>query len=312
MAKIPSKTTEPDSARDIEKYARRLLRAADVGNRLPTPQEDILKCRKLVLSGGIDLDAYAESKFRKKSRALISGIGKIMGILDFRDKTVIISPDVPETRKLFVTFHEISHDMLPWQVDTYIYFADSNEALRPDIEWKYEKEANFGSVQLLFQCGRFQKEAREYELSLRTGRKLKQDYGTSYHSTFWNYVETNSKSCVLLIMRQCNYAVMHDGNMELPYRLLYPVASEKFIDEFGGMSLPDLYYSDHPFIQTLDDPNVDSSEVYDGEISLKNRNDEKIATRFEAWTNSYNLFILIWKKPKFQMRKKRVLFSPES
>jgi len=310
MARIPLKNTEPESARDIEKYARRLLRAADVGDRLPTPKEDILKCSELVLSGGIDLDDYAESYLRKKSRALISGLGKILGILDVRDKTVIISPDVPESRKPFVTFHEVSHDMLPWQVDTYKYFADSNEALRPDIEWQYEKEANFGSAKLLFQCDRFQKEAKEYELSLRTGRKLKQDYGTSYHSTFWNYVETNSNSCFLLVMRQCNYTVMHDGSMQLPYQLLYPVASAKFIDEFGGMALPEKFYSDHPFIQPLDDPTVDSSEVYEGEVSLKNRNGEKVDTRFEAWTNTYNLFVLIWKKPKFQLRKKRVLFSP--
>jgi hypothetical protein len=309
MAIIRLQNTELDSARDIEKYSRRLLRAADVGDRLPTPRDDILSCAELVINGSIDLDDYEESFLRKASNALISGLGKLLGFLDFREKIITINPDVSESRKPFVTFHEVSHNMLPWQIATYEYFADSNETLRPDIKTSFEKEANYGSAQLLFQCDRFEKEAREFELSLRTGIKLKQDYGASFHSTFWNYVATNSNPCVLLVMRQCQYAELYNGNMEQAYELLYPVASKKFMEEFGGMPLPDKYYSDHPFTHLVNKPLIVTSDVYEGEIALKNRNGEKVAANFEAWTNSYNLFVLIWKKPKVRLRKKRIVFN---
>jgi hypothetical protein len=52
------------------------------------------------------------------------------------------------------------------------------------VVMKSEQEANYWSAQLLFQCYRFEKEASEFELSLRTGIRLKQDYGASFHSTF--------------------------------------------------------------------------------------------------------------------------------
>ena len=99
MAVINLFDTEPDSKQDIKKYAQRLLRAADVGDRLPTPQDDILSCAELVLSGTIDLDDYKESFFQKAGNALISGLGKILGILDVREKIIIISPDTSDSKK---------------------------------------------------------------------------------------------------------------------------------------------------------------------------------------------------------------------
>lgn len=309
MAIIPKQQNKLESAKDIEENARRLLRAASVGERLPTPQDDILSCAELVISGEIDLIDYKRSFISKASNALISGLGKLLGFLDFREKVITISPDLSEARRPFVTFHEVSHNMLPWQVAAYDYFADSNETLRPDIEAKFEREANYGSAQLLFQCGRLEKEARDLELSLRTGIKLKADYGASFHSTFWNYVATNREPCLLLILKRCQYTELINGKMVCPYELLYTVASKKFIEEFGGMSLHDKFYSDHPFTNFLNDPLVPVSYVHPGEIALKNINCDKVECQFEAWSNSYNLFVLLWKKPTRRLRRKRILFQ---
>lgn len=305
---IPKQDIKLESAGDIEKYARKLLRAADVGDRLLTPQEDVLSCAELVLNGGIDLDDFAESFFGKTTEILRTGLGKLLGFLDFREKIITISPDLSESKKPFVTFHEVSHNMLPWQVATYSYFADCNESLRPDIETKFEKEANYGSAQLLFQCDRFEKEAKDFEMSLRTGIKLKEDYGASFHSTFWNYVATSHTSCTLLILRKCKYAELYNGNMEQPHELLYPVASKKFMEEFGGLSLPDKFYSDHPFTQPIN-PFINGSSILEGEIALKNINAEKVVVKFETWSNSYNLFVLMWKKPRIKLRKAHIQFS---
>lgn len=300
---------KPESAKDISNVIKNLLRAAGVGDRLPTPQDDILQCAELVLRGNIDLDDYKQKFFAKFTSALVSGLSKILGFLDVREKTIIISPDVSDARKPFVTYHEVSHNILPWQVETYKYFADNNDTLDPGIEKIFEQEANYGSAQLLFQCDRFQKEARDFELSLRTGIKLKQDYGTSFHSTFWNYVETHSKSCALLVLRQCNYAELVNGGMDRPYELLYPIVSGRFAEEFAGMAFRDKYYSDHPFIQLVNCPDCSMVDIYEGEILLKNKNREKVEATFEAWSNSYNLFVLIKKKSILRFRKKRVVLA---
>lgn len=57
----------PDSEAELEKIARGLLRAADVGDRLPTPQEDLIRCAELVHGGVIDLEEYRESRVGKIS-----------------------------------------------------------------------------------------------------------------------------------------------------------------------------------------------------------------------------------------------------
>lgn len=302
--------TQPDSASDIEKYTGNLLRAAGVGDKLPTPQNDIIECAELVLEGGIDLDDYGKSLFNKSKEALFSGLKKILGVLDVREKVIIISPDVSDPQKPFITYHEVTHNILPWQVDTYKYFADNNEILRQDIKNQYEKEANFGSTKLLFQGDRFRKEAMDYEFSLRTAIKFKEDYCSSFHSTFWHYVSTNSTCCALLVMRKSDLAEIRSNSMEYPYNLFYPITSKSFRNEFGGVEIPDRYYSNHPFIAPMNNPLYSSSDVYEGEVYLLNRNGERVDLKFEGWSNSYNLFVLVWKKDFSLIRKKKVVFEP--
>jgi hypothetical protein len=56
-----------DDFSDATKYAREILRKADVGDTLPTPVDDVVACADLVVSGEVDLsprhfDAIASSK----------------------------------------------------------------------------------------------------------------------------------------------------------------------------------------------------------------------------------------------------------
>jgi hypothetical protein len=52
-------------------------------------------------------------------------------------------------------------------------------------------------------------------------------------------------------------------------------------------------------------PLLPSSYVHSGDIQLKNINGEKVEGQFEAWSNYYNLFVLMWKKPKMKLLRKR-------
>lgn len=298
---------EPDSAKDLDDIAKRLLRAAGVGDKLPTPQDDIIGCAELIMGGEIDLEDFRESRLKKFGRAFLSGMSKIWGILDVRDRTIYINPDIHENSKPFVKFHEVAHKVIPWQVETYDLFGDNFYTLRPDIEDKFDKEANYLSAKLLFQNERFEKEARDYKFSLSTGIMLAQRYGASYHSTLWYYSETNTSKCILLILRECNYYQVCKGNSEKPYRLIYTVPSKNFLKEFGEINWVREYDSKHQFTAIVhDSQNV---EIYEGEVELENKYNETVKMNFEAWSNSYNIFILIWKKQRLIIPPKRVLFN---
>ena len=190
----------PPSYKDLNDIARKLLLAAGVGERLPTPQNDIIKCAELIKGGEIDLNDYGEGFIRRMSRSLSSGWQKWKGILFVRERTIYIKPDVPETQIPFTIFHEVGHNVIPWQKDSY-YFDDSY-SLSHEVEWEFEQEANYISAQLIFQGKRFENEARDYKLSIETGIKLAQDYGASYHSTLWQYIYTNLSICALLVLKE--------------------------------------------------------------------------------------------------------------
>ena len=299
--------SKPDSVGDLDKIAIRLLRAADVGDQLPTPQDDIIECAKLVKGGVIDLDDFKESFLKKLGRVFFAGWRKVKGTLAVRDRTIYISADVPESQMPFLVFHEVSHNVIPWQKDAYDLFADDYNCLQPSIEAEFDEEANYVSAQLLFQCGRLQKEAMDFRFGIATGIKFAQDYGASYHSTLWHYVETNKIECTLLILKKAKYAVLINGNMELPYLLLYSVPSPTFLQEFGDLKWPKHFPDNHPFTAVVNDP--DANEIEEGEFKIKNRNDEMVDISYETWTNTYNVFVLIWKKRQLIMPRKHIILT---
>ena len=300
---------EPNSAKELDKVARRLLRAAEVGDQLPTPQDDIIATAKLIKGGEIDLEDFKESFLRKARRVFFNGWRKIRGALAVGDKTIYISSDVPESQKPFLNFHEVSHHVIPWQKDTFDLFADDSLTLTPEVEIEFEQEANYLSAQLLFQGDRFANEARDFDLSLKTGIKFKHDYQTSFHSTFWNYIATHNRSCVLFVFRQCRYTEFYKGSMEQAYQLLYTVPSKSFFAEFGEMNLPDKFYHDDPIFNAIDEPVDKLSDVFEGELELRDMNGSPVDTKFEAWSNTYNLFVLISKKKRVMFSKKRVAYG---
>lgn len=306
MSPINFVKIKPDSARDLEDIARKLLRAAGVKDQLPTPKDDIIDCAELVVGGEINLDDFKVSLFNKFGKALYSGWKKLKGILDVRERTIYINSNVPESQKPFLTFHEVAHNVIPWQTEVYKYFGDDNYTLSPVIKNKFEKEANHLSATLLFQVDRFEIEARDYELSIKSGIRLASKYGASFHSTLWHYAETNLSKCILLILKECNHNNLNSRYCDKSYRLIYTVPSKKFLKEFGVIDWKKIYGSKHDFTAIVNDST--RPEIFEGELELENIYGEKILANFEAWYNFYNIFILIRKKPKISLLKKRVLF----
>lgn len=296
----------PDSEAELEKIARGLLRAADVGDRLPTPQEDLIRCAELVHGGVIDLEEYRESRVGKISKALASGLEKVMGLLDVREKTIYISPKAHQKQVPFLIFHEVSHKVIPWQVEVYDYFEDNFETLDPSIKKVFEHEANTLGSKLLFQCDRLKKQARDYQLGIGVALKLADDFGASYHSCLRHYVATHDHMCCLMVLRKACYAEEYRGQLEVPFEVCYAVQSEKFAQEFDGYIWPVKIYSDHPLYGLLDA--TFGSEVFQDNFKIGKENEDSVDVVVESWTNSFNHFLLIKGRRKpFSGRKKVVV-----
>lgn len=114
----------------------------------------------------------------------------------------------------------------------------------------------------------------------------------------------NSSTCVVLVLKEYRYYEIGNGESEKPYYSQYAVPSKQFWEEFGEISWKRRFSSDHPFTAVVYDP--DSPEIYEGEVELANRNGEIVVLNFEAWSNTYNIFVLIYKKPKISFPKKKV------
>jgi hypothetical protein len=299
--------TGPDSATELKEVARRLLRAADVGDRLPTPQDDIIECADLIKGGVIDLDDFKDSFLKKLGRVFFEGWSKVRGALAVKDRTIYVSADVPETQIPFLNFHEVAHKIIPWQRETFDLFADDYHTLLPQTEALFDQEANYLSALLLFQCDRLEKEAKSYRIGIGTGIKLAQNYGASYHSTLWHYAATNSAECAMLVLRRSSYAICVNGVLEQCYELMYSVQSQPFQAEFGVFNWDRHYPKDHPFTAVLNDPL--STPITAGDFEILNIVGNRVALYYEAWTNSYNIFVLIWKKQRSITPKSRIIIA---
>ena len=104
------------SKRDIENISQEILKTSKSLDIFPTPVDRIVDHTELFIAGGIDLRSL-EKKYKSFffSDALKSGLSKIRGFLDRREKIIYLDMDQLTSRQNFVTLHETGHDVLPWQ-----------------------------------------------------------------------------------------------------------------------------------------------------------------------------------------------------
>lgn len=131
----------------VTHHARVLLSHAEVGQKLPTPVDDLVECAGLVVSHDAALDEdYAEyfgarERYRDalgaSSRATLeSALRKTLGLFDPTDNVVYLDRAVSPQKQKFLKLHEAGHKMLPWQLGTYM-FLDNEATLAPDVKKLY-------------------------------------------------------------------------------------------------------------------------------------------------------------------------------
>jgi len=293
--RTPPQIAIPASSAEITDEIKRLLRAADVLGTIPTPKDRVLNCAKLVETGELDLREYDGSLREKASGFFHKVLGKVLGFLDRRTHEIYVDPMLSESRRIFVTYHEVVHRLLPWQ--NAIYAEDDHATLSSSCSAVFESEANFGAADILFQCERFEFEARDYELSIPSALYLSEKYAASYHASLRRFVERNHRPCLLLVLKPTR---RQHSDGATSFCVSYSVPSPAFTLTFGD-----------PFRLQFINPSDELGKILNhgnrGEITLVNFKGFQITCQVESFTNKYHIFLLISPKVQPAARRRIVL-----
>ena len=236
----------PDDYAEVTRYARLMLKRAGVGDRLPTPVDDIVACAELVVSQEITLEEKHEGFFTKSLGLLASALKKAMGLVDLRENVIYLDTSVLPQKKVFVKLHESGHKVLPWQRKAMLYLDDES-TLDPDVHEAFEREANRFASDVLFQVGRFDQDAHDLPLAIKSAMALAKRYGASVHASLRRFVERNESACSVLVLAKTP-VVMADGS-GLPLKRVFQ--SQAFLRRFGQLPWPERIRVDHPFVEPI-------------------------------------------------------------
>jgi hypothetical protein len=290
--RTPPKLAIPPSADAVTAEVRKLLRAAAVGGQIPTPKADILRCVQLVEAGELALAEYELTRAERISGFIHRAMGKVRGFLDRRTKEIYVDPRMHDSQKTFVTYHEVFHRVAPWQ--QIYYTEDDNSTLSLGCETLFEREANYGAAEILFQCERFEAEARDFDLSVPSALHLADKYDASYHSSLRRFSERNHRPCLLLILKPTSRANRGGGTS---FFVSHSIPSAAFTMQFGD-----------PFSQPFINPDHQLGEILNnagsGEIGLSDLKGFRRTCTVEYFNNQYNHFVMIHPKDVAPARRR--------
>ncbi|MEZ0007153.1 Zn-dependent peptidase ImmA (M78 family) [Flavobacterium sp. 28YEA47A] len=289
------------SKKDIDNISYDILKSSKSLDVFPTPVEKIVQHSELYIAGGIDLKSL-EKKYKSSyfSDALKSGLSKIRGFLDRREKVIYLDMDQISSRKNFVTLHETGHNVLPWQSKT-LEFLDDDETLDPDTQEEFEQEANYFASVTLFQNDRFENHVKKFELGMPSVIQLSNHFGASVHATFRRYVEESKFRCALLILKNLSEkGKVANGDFRNAFH------SESFLNNFGSIEWPENFGYKWEFIK--DHLFLKKKWKTNGLINLKTLNGNVDFT-YHYFDNTYNAFVLIFPKGENKSTKTKIVLN---
>jgi len=296
--RTPPKLAVPASSEAVTAEVRKLLRAAEVGRELPTPKARILACARLVETGELDLAGYEQSFSEKASSFFYKAMTKVRGFFDRRTRQIYVDPQLHDSRKTFVTYHEVIHRVVPWQ---HIERTEDDDRtlnfLNVSCDTLFESEANYGAAEILFQCDRFENEARDYGLSVASALYLSDKYDASCHASLRRFVERNHRPCLLLVLKPTS---RENNDGKTSFFISHSIPSSSFILQFGD-----------PFSQPFVNPDHELGKILNngshGEMGLSDLKGFCRSCEVECFSNQYNFFVMIHPKD-IEPSRRTVLF----
>lgn len=283
-----------EAADEISRRVDWLLRAADAYGRFPTPVDDIVGAASLEQADDYVLDDSLIAKAPAYLRRLLtSAKQKIQGLVDRRERIVHIAPAIDhDGKRRFVILHETTHDILPHQQD--LLYADDHETLSPATTRLFEREANQGAAELLFQRDGFARDANDLEISVAAVWQLAERFGSSFHAAMRRYAETHSAAVAAIVLERTPHRT-HPPT----WRREETMATEAWTSRFGKPSWPrNMDTTTYPFLAALDISALDC-------VTLSDLAGAPVTVRVEKCQTPYKSFLLLWVPPRRRLRAPR-------
>lgn len=267
---------------EIGAIANAILKKAGVGDRLPTPVDDIVACADLVVSHEISLEPEQHGFLSKSLGILKSALRKAIGLVDLRENVVYLDLATLPTRQAFVKLHEAGHKLIPWQREAYL-FVDDERTLSPEIDALFESQANQFAAEVLFQGDRFSSELRDYPLEMKSALALSKRYGASVHATIRRYVERNHRPCAVLVLDRDR------KDRKASFSIRTALHSHEFVRRFGGGAWLANGINEQPFVREV----AFGRRMFQSEMTIFGLDGSPVECAVEVFDNSYNVFALV-------------------
>jgi hypothetical protein len=266
--------------------------AADALDRIPTPLDDVTQALRL----GSPQDLFELGEAPPRLQKIVRRLkGKVLGALLVRERVIYVDRSQSRERQRFAHGHELGHDALPWHHDA--YWGDDTYTLHPETRLLLESEANRFGADLLFQLDRFTELAAQSRLGLAVPMDLATRFEASRHASIRRYVETNPRSCALLVFGR--YPVYPEGQRSL--RVLTAVESPIFRERYGpiGGLLPgSIPVASFPVAQDAYTAisGETSEPIISGTTKLNETKRGPVTLVHEIFSNTYAAFALIYRR----------------
>lgn len=288
---------ELKSGVDIARETDRLLKKASAYGRFPTPVGDIVAAAKLTESKSDLFDKAVLHTLPSKLRRVIVRLeSKVHAALDRDEKIIYLNQqETTQGARTFKKLHETTHEILPWQRE--LAYADDALTLSTSTTALFEREANQGAAELLFQRELFGSLAADYEVGFAPIVTLSQKFGSSIHSAFRRFVETGKVDMCGIVMKPQKAGAYDTVQRREAF------ASQSWLTGFPDpRKWPiDLKIKEWPFMTSVLMAQVNPSVVHPSQCALANLNGDTQTLNVEAFFNSYCLFVLLW-RPQVRRR----------
>ena len=293
------------SGAEIARLTDDLLHRADAYDRFPTPVDDIVVAAQLAEPEHSLLSDFVLARAPRHLREAIAPLRrKVRALLDRRAREVHLDPTIDnETQRRFKRCHEVSHDLYPWQ--RALAYADDDTTLSFATRILFEREANQGAAELLFQRDRYRDVAADYAIGIAAIIEIASTFGVSIHASFRRFIETHRHPVAGLVFQPSPMTTT-----PLAYRRYEALQSQRWTTQFGPASTwpavlraePYSFMKVAPAARTALSPPRTT-------FALPDLRQEQQTANVEIFSNSYRTFALLWLPRREILRRHRILVT---
>ncbi len=294
-----------ESGAEIARLTDDLLRRADAFERFPTPVDDIVAAADLAEPKHSLLSDLVFAQAPRHLREAIAPLRrKVLAVLDRKTREIHLDPTIEsDAQRRFKRCHEVSHDLYPWQKA--LGFADDSLTLSFATNQRFEREANQGAAELLFQRNLYRDVASDYAIGIAAIIELAEMFGVSIHASFRRFVETHRHAVAGLVLEPSP-----TSREPLAYRRFEALHSPAWTKQFGSPSgWPSIVRADTFSFITIAPSAQAAFTPPRTTFPLPDLRHTRQTANVEVFWNTYRTFALLWMPRRETLRRKRVIVA---